>query len=151
MRLEGARFQDRFLIKQLSLYCLGLLFLLLLPFNVCPYLFFTQSNGTHTVSSCPQVTPPLASPKTFILLEQSDCHFAFQIAHEFGHCIFRRYRHHQMHMVWLHIQFQYFNLLFLLAQLIHLLLGIFAYCFLEDSISILQTEHNMILALVQRM
>ena len=58
MRLEGARFQDSFLIEQLSLHCFGLLFLLLLPLDVFPYLAFIQSNRAHTVPPSPTGDAP---------------------------------------------------------------------------------------------
>jgi len=54
-------------------------------------------------------------------------------------------------MVRLHIQLQYLYLFLLLAQLIHLLPGIFSYPILEYPVSVLRTEHNMILALVDGM
>ena len=63
MRLEGARFQEIFLIEHLSLHCLGLLFLFLLPLNIFHDLFFIQPNGAYTVSSCPQVTTPIPASK----------------------------------------------------------------------------------------
>ena len=69
MRLEGALFQVRFLIEQLSLHCLGLLFLLLLPLDIFPNLFFIQSNGAHTVPLRPQVTPPIIVAQDFRTVE----------------------------------------------------------------------------------
>jgi len=59
--------------------------------------------------------------------------------------------HHQMHMLRLHIHFQHFYLFFLLAQLIHFLLGIFSNRILEYSVSVLRTKHKMMLVLVERM
>ncbi len=56
-----------------------------------------------------------------------------------------------MHMVRLYVQLHHCYLFFLLTQLIHLRFGIFSYRFLEYPISIFRTEHNMILALVERM
>ena len=49
MRLEGARLQAIFFIEQLSLHNFSSLFLFLLPLHMFPYLFFLQSNVTHTV------------------------------------------------------------------------------------------------------
>ena len=43
-RPQGAFFQDRFRIEQLSLYNVSLLFLFLLPLDILPFLFFMQSN-----------------------------------------------------------------------------------------------------------
>ena len=48
--------------------------------------------------------------------------------------VLRRDRHDQMHMVWLHIQFQDLYLFFLLAQLIDLLLDIFSELTFENSV-----------------
>ena len=48
-----ARSFCQWLIEQLALHCLSLLFLFLLPLDILAYLFFVQSNGAHTVAACP--------------------------------------------------------------------------------------------------
>jgi len=56
-----------------------------------------------------------------------------------------------MNMVRLHLQFQLFNPVFLLAKSIDLLLDILHYLLLEHPIPILRTENYMTFTLVYRM
>jgi len=54
-----------------------------------------------------------------------------------------------MHVIRLDVQFEHFDLFFLFAQLVYLPLRVFTDLVREDSIAILGTEHQMILAFIQ--
>lgn len=86
--------------------------------------------------------------QTFVLLKQPQRHFAFLVAHELRHRIFRRYLHYQMDMIRLDVQLQYEYLILLLTQLIHLLPEIFDDRIFEDPIPIIRAKYNMVLALI---
>ena len=49
----GRRALTSLLIEQFTLHNFNLLFLLLLPLHILPYLFFVQAYRAYTVSSCP--------------------------------------------------------------------------------------------------
>ena len=61
---------------------------------------------------------------------------------------FGRYRHYQMDVVWLDVQFQHFHVFLLTQQLIDLLPSILCYLFAKDAIPVLWTKHDVVLTLI---
>jgi hypothetical protein len=91
---------------------------------------------------------PETLAQLLVLVEQAQGQFAFQVAHDFGHGIFRRNGQHHMDMIRLNVEFEYLHVLFPSAQFMDFLLGIGRYIVFEDSVAVLGTEHDVILALI---
>jgi hypothetical protein len=89
---------------------------------------------------------PIPTPKLLVSVKEPYCQLTLQIAHEARHSVLGRNGYYKMHVIRLHVQFQDFDRVFLLTQSIDLLLRVLADLILQNPISILRTEHNVILA-----
>jgi hypothetical protein len=59
------------LVKQFSLICFYHFLVLLLPFNIFPYLFLIQSNTAYTIASAQKMPSPKSLPYFLITLKKA--------------------------------------------------------------------------------
>ena len=112
--------------------------------NVLANDFFVPTYGRHEEASRPEV---FADEIALSLAERPgdvDSALALDEPHDLRHRIFWRDLHYQMHMIGLYIQFRHFDLVLLLAQLIHQLFDTLADRFFQYPVAIFRTEYQFL-------
>lgn len=70
------------MLDELLLLSLNLPFLVLLPSYVGSYLFLVESDGTHAIPSCPEMSAPVSLAEVLVALKEFERQFSLEVSHE---------------------------------------------------------------------